>query len=1016
VTNRKPWRWLLAGVACIAATVLSAQTNVASGELYGVVSDSGGGIIAGASVTIESAATGTKRSTVTSSTGEYRFLVVPPGTYEIRVEKPSFRASIQRGVAIVIGQVTTLRSRLELGDLRQILVVEASATVVDPQRSNPSNALSDTWIHQLPIDRRDYLTFALLAPGVTDAKALADNTDLRIKQTPTSGISFFGSNGRGNTVTVDGGEMNDGGGGVRSTVGQEAVQEFQINRANYSAAIGAASGGAINIVSKAGTNDLHGSAFWYTRHDALDAGDPFARTLSGGSVTRIKPPSKRQQFGGTLGGPLRKNRTFLFASFEGLVRRESSVVSILTDESIFGPTPEQEAFLRLLPAANAAGLRALLTSPPSTVALFRNNSGVFPFSTDAYKSSLRLDHARAKGDRFFGRIDVNPFDESNANLQALVGASRGLETHNFDPTVLLAWTKASAAAFTNELRLQASYRHFTMKTRENFGPELRIAGYGVFNRDIFLPSRNIERRYEIKDDVSLLLGHHILKFGGQTWIRGILADSDVFFPGRFTFGALPAALLDPGLPFTLTALQTFNLGLPQTFIIGQGASELSAVYPYYSAYVQDSWRAASTLTIDIGLRYEVDVRKAPLRTDKNNVGPRLSFAWNPDGVGRTVLRGGYGIFYGLGNFGVDYTVNALNVIDGHRQIAQAFSSILVPGPASAVNIFSTLRAQGVIGIPTPSRSITPADLAQFGLSFSHTGPLPPFTVLFQPSADFASPYTQQASLGLERSIGQDFSIEVGGIFARSLKLPRARDANLLKAPIDPVLGIPVWSSPASFVDPLLAERNIFESTARAWYSALTVELRKRFSKTLSFGGNYTFSRAIDEALDYNYEFEGFDQTNLRAERALSSFHQKHRMTAYGLWRLPRGIQSAWILRANSGRPFNLLAGFDLNEDRNDLGDRPRFAGRNTGIGPAYWAADLRFSKNIATAEHASLEITAEAFNLFNHLNYSSVNNVVGDMPGPFHVTGRDDRLPSQPLGFTSAYDTRKVQLGLRYSF
>jgi len=1003
-------------LACLPIAPLWGQTNIASGELYGVIVDPSGVPVAATIVALESLATGWKRQALSGGTGEYRFLLVPPGVYQVRAEKAAFRVSLTNGAEVIVGHATQLDLRLEIGEVRETMVINATTGMVDTERTNSASFLNDTLIHELPINRRDYLTFVLLAPGVTDAKAVVDNSDLRIKQTPSSGISFFGSNGRGNSVTVDGGEMNDGGGGVRSTIGQEAVEEFQINRGNYSAEIGAASGGAINIISKSGTNEVHGSAFLLARNDSLDAGDPFARVIQGSSIVRLKPPSNRQQFGASLGAPLRRNRTFLFVSFEGIVRRESSVVSILTDDSIFGPTAQQEAYLRTQPADRAASLRSVLTSPPSTVQLFRNNSGVFPYRTDGYKSSVRFDHTASDRDQLFFRADVNTIDESNANLQALVGASRGLESSQFDPTAILGWTHVSSPQLTNDLRVQANYRHFSMHTQEKFGPEIRIAGYGIFNRDIFLPSRNIERRYEIKDNAARVLGKHILKFGGEALIRGVLADNEVFFPGRFNFGDLPAAVIDPSLPanFNLTALQAFNLGLPQSFIIGQGASVVGAIYPYWGAYAQDSWRLSHNLTLDAGLRYEVDVRKAPLRTDKNNFAPRLSFAWNPDGARRLVIRGGYGVFYAPVNFAIDYTVNALNQINGYRQISQAFSSILVPGLASSLNIFRTLRAQGVIGIPTPARGITPQDLAQFGISFPHTGPLPPFTVLFEPSKDYASTYTQQSSLSLEREIGSNFSLELGGLFSRSLKLPRTRDANLLKAPIDPSLGIPVWSSPSFFTNPLLAHRNVSESTGLAWYSAFTAELKKRFTERFTLGGNYTFSRTIDDVVDYN--FEAFDQTNLRKEHALSSFHQTHRVVAYGMWQLPFALESSWILRANSGRPFNLLAGYDLNQDRNDQTDRPAFAGRNTGTGPAYWAIDIRLARSFAVGERRKLDFTAEAFNLLNHLNFSSVNNIVGNMRGPYNVTARDDRLPSQPLGFTSAFESRKIQLGVRLSF
>lgn len=326
---------------------LFAQTSVVLGELYGKVAGANGAVLADVAVTLANEDTGFRRHTPTDALGEYRFLLIPSGIYTLRVVKTSFGPGERREVRVLVGQATSLDMVLEedIAIRTEIslppgkLTVAPAVYLVDVERTHPANFIGETRIRDLPMNRRDYLSFVLLAPGVADARVIADNTDLRVKQTPTSDISFFGSNGRGNSVTVDGGEMFDGGGGVRSNVSQEAVQEFQVNRGNYSAEIGAASGGAINIDTKSGTNAVHGSAFWFTRHQSLDASDPFARLVGRGGVSRIKPPSKRQQLGGSIGGPLRRDRTFIFAAFESLVRRESSVVSILSDYSIFGPTP-----------------------------------------------------------------------------------------------------------------------------------------------------------------------------------------------------------------------------------------------------------------------------------------------------------------------------------------------------------------------------------------------------------------------------------------------------------------------------------------------------------------------------------------------------------------------------------------------------------------------------------------------------------------------------------------------------
>lgn len=1008
-------KWLASVVALVGLAPLYGQTGVSLGEIYGQVVDPSGAGANGVMVVATNKNTGLRRVAETGSTGQYRLLLLPPGEYLLSATKAGFRPEQVDGVTVTVGAAILQELALQLAPREEKIDVEGSAELLQMERTNPAIVISESRIRNLPINRRDYLTFVLLAPGVADGRNVVDNTDLRVKQTPTSEISIYGSNGRGNLVTVDGGEMLDGSGGIRSNVSQEAVQEFQINRGNYGAEIGAASGGAINIVTRSGTNTRQASLFWFSRHQSLDAADPFARLVERGGTRRIEPPSARQQAGGSFGMPLRKDRTFLFAAVETLVRRESSVVTLLPDYSIFGPTPSQERFLASLPSAQAAPLRQLLTSPPSTVALFEANSGVHPFRTDSWKSNLRIDHLPSERNQFMLRLDVPRLDESNANLQALVGASRGLETFQFDPTAHLAWTHVFSHRLANEFRLQANYRKYQVSTREKFGPELRIAGYGVFNRDIFLPSRNLERRFEVKNNLHWASGRSVLRVGGQLLVRSILADSEVFFPGRFTFGDLPGALVNPALPpdFVLTGLQAFNLGLPQTFIMGSGSSAIGALYPYTGLYVQNSLRLAPRLNLDLGLRYEVDARGAQLPVDWNNVGPRVGFAWAPAASGKTVVRGGYGIFYGLGNFAIDYSVQALNEINGYRQIAQAFRSILETGPSSPVAIFTTLRNSGVISLPTPTRALQPSDLAPFGITFSQTGPRPPFSVLFQADPDYASPYTQQGNLAVETALGDRWTIELGGVWSKTLRLPRSRNINLLPAPIDPALGIPVWSSFSSFVDPLLASRNVFESTARSWYTAATVELRKRFQRNFDLGANYTFSRAIDEAVDYNYDFQAFDQTNQRAERALSSFHQKHKAVLWTTVALPGRWQASAIARGNSGRPFNLLAGYDLNQDRNDQTDRPAFAGRNTGIGPAFFTADVRLAHTFRLGEASQLEFTAEAFNLMNRLNLATVNNVVGNIAGPFRLTGRHDRLPTQPLGFTSAFDARKIQLGLR---
>jgi hypothetical protein len=328
------------------------------------------------------------------------------------------------------------------------------------------------------------------------------------------------------------------------------------------------------------------------------------------------------------------------------------------------------------------------------------------------------------------------------------------------------------------------------------------------------------------------------------------------------------------------------------------------------------------------------------------------------------------------------------------------------------------------------------DLRQFGFIVSQTGPRPRGWVGFRNSGDYQNPYAQQASFGIQRQLAQEFFVNLSYVFARGAKLTRSRDDNLLLAPVNPAKGIRDWGitpdNPLGvryFKDPLVFQDNVYESTANSFYHALIVEAERRFSRGAMLAFNYTFSKAIDEVVDFNSDFQPNDQTNLRAERALSAFDQRHKVVIYGVLETPAaGAGASWprkaienfvlspVFRSNSGRPFNLLAGTELNGDRHPTTDRPFFAGRNTGRGPGFWTFDVRLTRRVPAGERVRLELTAEAFNLFNHLNYSSVNNTVGQIPGPFNLEGRHDRTPTQPLGFTAAFDTRRMQLGLRMVF
>jgi hypothetical protein len=1012
---------------------LFAQSKTAA-TLTGTVTDATNAVIPAARVVLTNPDTGTVLDAASNERGEYRFPLIPAGAYDVRVEKQGFGSHISKGISFTVGQAATLNFTLTVGEATQTIEVRAETPLVEAERTQQSNTLSEQSIRNLPINRRDYLSFALLAPGVSDTAALADSNSFRVKQTPDSGLSFYGSNGRGNSISVDGGESNDGGGGVRPTVSQEAVQEFQVNRTNYSAENGQARGGVINIVTKGGGNAMHGSVFSFFRQDGMDATNPFSYVLtSDDHVKRVKPDSDRQQFGATFGGPVVKDKTFYFFSYEQLRRRENTAVVVLTDPSIFQPTAAQQAVLSQLPASAAGQLRAALTASPATVALFQNNSGIFPFQTDQYQGLLRLDHHFSDKDLLSFRFNTTKSYDTNQNLAALVGVSRGYVTDTFDTTAVANWTHTFGPRLISEARAQFNYNDLLVATNDPYGPALEIAGYGYFNRDRFLPADSLTRREDLTESLTWVRGTHTVRFGANVLIREEHSDSKTFMSGRFTFGELPGAFVSPALASTtLTSLQAFNLGLAQSYQQGFGDPVVRAIYPLYAGYVQDTWQAAPGLTVNLGLRYELDHRKSPLPTDKRGWGPRVGFAWDPRKDHKTVVRGGYGIYQSVIDFQIDYVVNALGDVNGYRQIAQVLTTLNPANPLAAngpISIFKTLTAQGVIGVPTPQRPIQASNLTQFGINISNTGPLPPLTVLFGADPKYRNPYAHQASFGIDREVARNFSVSASYVYVRGVHLTTSSDTNLLTAPVNPATGIRDWGATADnptgakyFVNPLIFQNNIYESSANSWYNGVMFEAKQRFSDRVNFAFNYTFSKAIDETVDYNSDFQPNDQTCRACERALSSFDQRHKLVFYALLQTP-GRGSAWlrdwvftpIYKYNSPRPFNLLAGTELNNDRHNTTDRPYFAGRNIGIGPDFWAFDLRLSRRFAIREHRNLEFLAEGFNLLNHLNYTTVNNTVGPII-PSTLYGRDDRTPSQPLGFTAASDPRRIQLGLRFTF
>jgi len=1083
-------KFVLAGAfLCLflSANQVHAQGVGTSGSISGTVIDQTGAVLANIPLVAIEDQRGIQATAETDERGRYRFGGLAPATYIVSVKVPGFAPQAHR-ITVILGETTTVDFNLKLSLVTDEVRVETSdrTPVVDVERTAQSATLDQQYINGLPIDRRDYLSFALLMPGVTQTVTIGDSRDLRPLQIPQSGLSFYGSNGRGNNITVDGGSFNGSSQFVMANVSQDAVQEFQINRADYSAVLGGASGASINIVTKSGTNTPHGSLYGFFRNSVLDARDPFAysQALTPGEPFSlnaqgqpVKDSLSRQQFGGTEGFAIRKDKTFMFAAYEGLLQSKEASVPLLTNSNIFAPQSSQQAIINglaamggtavpcltgqpALPAATCASiLQNVLTVNPASSSLsrflvnqFETSGGLLPFPMTTHQGSLRLDHQFNDLNQSSLRYIAAHSSQSDPNSKTVAGSSNNFSELQWTSSLQASWLHTFSAERLNDARAQWNINQYSITPNNTGMTNLALAGFGTFGEAFTLPNISRERNYEFADNFIDTHKDHFIQIGGDEILRGKRTSAFGFMGGGFRFGDLPGGVLSPCLqvpaacglsmaPATVNAVQSLALGLPRLYIQGFGDPVVSTFMPWTSLYLQDGWSVRRNLQLQMGIRYEIDQRSY-INTTYHDVAPRVSVAWDPFGDHKTAVRAAFGIYYAPIILQTDTATATYNGTNSRLATVFAVPLTGLPGNPSvnSAAIFQTLFAQGKIncGQPAPGAvgCITPADLAPFGINISSSGALPVDALTFRAAPDFQNPYSQQASLGIERELAPNLSVSANYVYVHTLHLGRTIDANILSgAPI--VSGIPgtnglpfqSWSAPQCqvtvnnpcFADPLRAADNVFFSSAAALYQGATLEVKKRYSHHVTVMANYTFSKAMDDVEDVLYWAS--NQVQPGAERALSSFDQRHRLVIASIIESPfkswglAGFELAPVLEYGSSHPFNLYAGADVNGDRTDFADRPPGVGRNTGIGPNYADLDLRLSRRIRLSEKADLQLTAEAFNVANRTNYATINDEVGaSFAPPFNPHGSAKLLPSEPLGFTSAFPKREIQLGARFSF
>jgi len=924
------------------------------------VSDPNGGLVPGARVIVRNADTGYVRDVETGADGYFNIPLLPVGTYELRIEKQGFSTLVQSNIPVRIGEAAVLNLTLQLGATTQVIEVRGAAPLVETTRTQVSEVVDDTAVRTLPIHGRNYLDFALLTPGV-----VRDNNR-------AGDINFGGLKGTYNSLEVDGVDNNNsffgqslGRTGVRAPFqfSEEAVAEFQVKTNSYGAEYGRAGGAVINVVTKSGTNDLHGSLFTYYRDNRLNA-----NKWELNKIRKAKPPLRVWQFGGVASGPLVRDKAFWLFDFDAQRRNE--------------PNPILCGGLTALCAAAAA------------------DPTLGPFVKD-YRKSLDQDVYLGKGD---WRINSNHNLSVRYNYQRFTGGS---QENSGDTSVFqhtgdsLARTHTLAGNLTstfgpkwvNEFRAQWD-RDSEPGAANGTTPEIQLKQPGTgklylqLGRNNFSPRDTTIKAGQIIDNVSYLRGRHTFKFGVDFSIQRILNFFPGLFGGRYSFNCLED-FQDNMRPDGSTSVPGCGVGSYTQNFAGTGTTG-PTTHPNiteYSAFFQDEMRATRTLTLSFGLRYDLETYAKPsivnpdkslvalgvntgqLNTDERNFGPRVGFAWSPDLGRTTVIRGGYGIYYGTTPSILIATATSNN---GLQVISITIPGNLLPPGFAWPNTF-----------PSPPTGATPSKPSLYAFDTS-----------------YRQPYVQQGSLGVQTELAKDLSVSLSYLVVKGTHLTRSNDVNLLPAvattfPISTGGSFTVQRFPGPAASNF-GRITLFQSDANSIYHGFAFTMDKRFSHHFQSTAAYTVSRAIDDKPDSTSVLPGNPGDDLkmaqshfgfRDDRGFSDQDFRHRFVLAGLWELDylnrhsnffvRQAFGHWsfstVFSAQNGRRYSIQAGGDPNNDGNGSTDRvPGFA-RNTATLPAQVSWDVRLGHDFPIYERLKAIFLFEAFNLFNRPNFRDVN-------------------------------------------
>ena len=784
----------------------SAQARVAGADLAGLVTDEAGGVVAGCVVTIVNTETDVARSLETDGEGRFRALALPSGTYSIRIDRPGFGPLRRDGIVLLLGQSAWLDFTMQVATVVEGITIVAETPVIDTGHTAVSTVVRQEQVQNLPINGRNFLSFTVMTPGVT--------TDRTPQQgaLATSGLSFTGQRGRSNNIMVDGFDNNDPTvGAVRATFSQEAVREFQVLTNSYSAEFGKAAGGVVNIVTRSGTNEFRGTAFGYYRDEALNAKDHFERfDPFGNPLEREKAPFRQIQWGGVVGGPVRKARTFFFGSFERLAVEANNFVNI---------DPHAAAVLR----ANG----------------FPVELGHTPYEIRTTDVLGKVDHQLSPTSALVIRANVG--DTMNENVEpfgGLVARSRGAVLLRDDVSIAASHTHV-LGRLVNEARVQFARQDFAVQSLDpgcdgrcdaddEGGPTLELPGVASVGRQRFTPQLRKNDRYQLTETVSFAAGPHSFKAGiDVNHLDNRLAALPLHFGGRFIFAALPAnpAL---GLSQPVSALQALELGLPAAYVQGFGNPRYAFGQSDVSVFLQDDWRIGKRLVIKPGVRYQkqfwpdasYDVstvggdRLQYAIRQGGSLAPRIAAAYDPTGEGRTSIHAAHGRY---DDYQILASVVTGQIVDGSSGVR----TLALRLPAS----IAAWRAPGH-GLPEP---------------------LSPFpSVEISTTPDLKVPYALHTAVGIDRAIATNVSLAATFIRVRG----RHQLGSIEYNPIVPSLG--PGRRPNDIDDRAATSASVLQYTSfgESWYRGLTMSLNKRFSGSHQLLASYTLSKAEDTSTDF----------------------------------------------------------------------------------------------------------------------------------------------------------------------